>query len=101
MRKSNLKKKHHDYALEWHDDEKVYWINEETDSWKTEECYFDSQNGGFLVSLVNGDGLYISLIVPLIDIALAASKANLSFIIDKNIKQLKEVQEAFEKLRPE
>ena len=98
MRKSHLKKKHHDHALEWHDDEKAYWICNDTDNWKTDECSFDRQDGKFTVSLVNDDGLYVSIVVPLLDLSMAASKVNLSSIIDKNIEELKAAQKAFEEL---
>lgn len=98
MTKENLKKKHHDFALEWSGDEKQYWINEDTDGWKTEECSFDFQDGGFTVSLVNDDGLFVSIVVPLLDLALAVNKVDLPAIIDRNIDKLEEAKAAFEKV---
>lgn len=100
MKKEQLKQKHIDYAKEWYDkdEEGVYWLSEDTDMWKEEECYFDHVEGDFTISLVTDSGFYVSIKVPLKRMIEAINKVNLPSIIKTQIQKAKDAKEQMEQI---
>lgn len=62
-----------------------YWVNSDTDVLKVEELYFDRLDGEFTITLINqkDDSLFLSVSVPIQDLAFSLAKVDFSPILTK------------------
>ena len=78
-----------------------YWVDDSVQPMMIEEMFFDSQDGDFVVTIINKqhDSLFISLTIPIEEWALKLAEPDLKHLLDSLVSALQKTNDRIDTIK--